>query len=332
MTTGSAPLRGSGATSSKSCACSVFATPVAGSFNQTGAMRTGLHGPYALVFTNGAVPAMPDMSWMGSQGLTGWVAPAGRGKVIGNGLNGRDPAFTYTVAFENAAAQYWTTAAANGSFGSYNMKPGTYDMKVYKGELAVHTESVKVTAGNPTTLNTRAITGDPAAAPALWRIGQWDGTPNELKNGPALTLRHPQDVRNAAWGPSSFSVGAAANGFPAAQWKTGANNPTKVSFNLAPNQLGARTVRIGITTAHAGGRPLIQVNNWTSPAPAASIQPDSRGITIGTYRGNNMMYTYAVPASALVAGKNTMTVSVISGSGGTAYLSPGFVYDALDML
>jgi rhamnogalacturonan endolyase len=39
-----------------------------------------------------------------------------------------------------------------------------------------------------------------------------------------------------------------------------------------------------------------------------------------------------VPASAFVAGTNTMVINVSSGQSGTAFLSPGFAYDALDML
>jgi len=300
---------------------------------QTEENRLGLHGPYALLFTDGPAPAaVPDMRWMGGYDLAGWVGASGRGKVIGNGLAGRDPAYVYTVGFANADAQYWTRAAANGTFGSYNMKAGTYKMTVYKGELEVYTETVRVPAGAVATLNTRTIRDDPASDPALWRIGNWDGTPAEFKNGQSFISRHPSDVRNAVWGPVAFAVGSSVGTFPAAQWKNGVNNPTTVSFKLTAGQIVNRTVRIGITTAFAGGRPAIQINNWSSPLPAASAQPDSRGMTIGTYRGNNTRYTYAVPASALVVGLNTMTIRTVSGSGGDAFLSPGFAYDALDML
>lgn len=300
--------------------------------NQTEAFRMGFHGPYALMFTSGAAPAVPDMSWMGNHSLSGWVAASGRGRVIGNGLAGRDGVSTYTVGFANATAQYWTTATSTGTFGSYNMKPGSYTMTVYKGELAVYTEPVTVTAGAPTTLNTRTINQDPASASAVWRIGSWDGTPYELKNGQTFAVRHPSDVRNTSWGPTTYAVGSATNAFPAGQWKTEANNPTTVTFNLTSAQIADRTVRIGITAATAGGRPAITINNWSSSLPGASTQPSSRSLTIGTYRGNNAMYTYAVPASAFVAGTNKLTINVISGSSGTAYLSPGFSYDALDML
>lgn len=299
---------------------------------QTEALRLGvLHGPYALCFTTGATPAVPDMSFMANLGLTGYVASAGRGRVILNGLNGRDAAYTYTVGFANSTAQYWTTASAtNGSAGCYNMKPGTYTMTVYKGELGVYSESVTVTAGNPTTLNTRTITADPSAVTPVWRIGDWDGTPNEFLNGQTFVVRHPSDSRNAAWGPVTYAVGSATNKFPAAIWKD-VNNPATVTFSLTSAQIAARTVRIGITSAYAGGRPQIQVNSWTSSAPGASTQPDSRSLTIGTYRGNNTTYSYAVPASAFVAGTNTLKITVISGSSGTGFLSPGCGIDCVDL-
>jgi rhamnogalacturonan endolyase len=124
---------------------------------------------------------------------------------------------------------------------------------------------------------------------------------------------------------------SAVSDFPAYQWKA-INNPTTVRFTLSSSQIAARTTRIGITAAYAGGRPQITVNNWTSPAPAASSQPDSRSLTIGTYRGNNALYTYNVPASAFVSGTNTMTITVISGSAGLGgYLSPGMSYDCVEM-
>jgi rhamnogalacturonan endolyase len=134
-----------------------------------------------------------------------------------------------------------------------------------------------------------------------------------------------------SWGPATFTVGSSAAGdFPAYQWK-GVNNPTTVRFSLTPAQVVAHTVRIGITAAYAGGRPQITVNNFTSPGPPASAQPSSRSLTIGTYRGNNALFTFNVPASAFVAGSNTMTITVISGSGGTGFLSPGLSYDSVEL-
>ncbi len=300
--------------------------------NQTEADRMGFHGPYALVFTTGGTPAIPDMSWMGSHGLTGWVAPTGRGKVVGNGLAGRDTAYSYVVGFANPAAQYWTTASStNGSFDSANMKPGTYTMTIYKDELAVHTENVTVTAGGTTTLSTRTITNDPAAAAALWRIGKWDGTPNEFKNGGTFAVRHPSDVRNSSWGPVTFTIGEANNVFPAAQWQA-VNNPSTIIFHLTSAQIANHKVRIGITAAYDGARPQIKINSWTSVDPGSSNQPKSRSLTTGSYRGNNTLYTYDVPASAFVAGTNHMEISVIGNGPFGTFLSPGYSYDAVDLL
>jgi rhamnogalacturonan endolyase len=294
--------------------------------NQTEAFRTGvLHGPYALVFTTGAVPAIPDMSWMASLGLRGWVSS--RGTVSGHiaGVTAGVPAL---VGFRNATAQYWATPDSSGNFVSPAMKPGSYTQVLYQGELEVATRSVAVTAN--TTLSGQNITSTWPNPTAIWRIGQWDGTPLEFRNGTNLGIMHPSDTRNASWGPITFAVGSPASAFPAEQW-IAVNNPTTVRFNLAANQVAAHTVRIGITAATAGGRPAITVNSFSSPNPSPSNQPSSRSLTIGTYRGNNALYTFAVPASAFVAGANTLVIRVISGSSGTGFLSPGYSYDAVEL-
>ncbi len=296
--------------------------------NQTEGQRMGLHGPYALIFTSGATPSAPDMSWMSGLGLQGWVS--GRGKVVLNGLSGMDAAYTYTVGFANGTAQYWGTASGSGAVSVPNMKPGTYTMTVHKGELGVYTEQVSVSSGGTTTLNTRAITADPSSQAVLWRVGNWDGTPLEFLSGQTFNVRHPSDARNPSWGPVTYAVGSATNKFPGAIWKS-VNSGTKISFTLTSAQLAARTVRIGITAAYANARPQITVNSWTSGVPSPSTQPDSRSLTIGTYRGNNTTFTYSMPASALVAGTNTLTINAASGSGSSAFLSAGFAVDFVDM-
>ena len=53
---------------------------------------------------------------------------------------------------------------------------------------------------------------------------------------------------------------------------------------------------------------------------------------MGTYRGVNRLYSYDIPSSALVAGTNTLTVNVVSGTSGTGFLSPGWSYDAIDLV
>jgi len=301
---------------------------------QTEAFRPGILNTYSLVFNNGSAPTTPDTSFFASMGMTGFVGPEARGRVAGVGLQGRDTRYEYTVGFSNATAQYWAKAdAATGHFDSPGMIPGTYTMKVYKNELVVDTRSVTVAAGQTVALNTINIAGDPSTAAALWRIGDWDGTPAELLNGDKVTTMHPSDVRMASWTPGDFVVGSssAATGFPAYQWKS-VNGTITIRFNLKQSQLVPLTLRAGITVAFAGGRPKAQVNGWVSANPAASSQPSTRTLTVGTYRGNNTLYTFNIPASELVVGENVLTLTAISGSSGTTYLSPGYAWDAVDLI
>ncbi|MGC4016988.1 MAG: rhamnogalacturonan lyase B N-terminal domain-containing protein [Luteolibacter sp.] len=301
---------------------------------QTEKWRTGvLYGPYALMFTNGAAPSIPDTTFMGSLGLVGYIPAAGRGKVAIRGMGGRDAAVPYAIGFSNATAQYWTDAArADGSATSGYMKPGDYTMTVYRDELGIYTAPVKVVAGQTTTVPVFNLTGDPSRAECLWRIGNWDGTPLEFANGPNIPRMHPSDVRQAAWKTGEYVIGRSApKDFPACQWR-GVNDPISISFHLDQSQIKDRTVRIGITTAFAGGRPQVALNSaWTSPLQKPSSQPDSRTMTIGTYRGNNATFSYRIPASAFKAGDNKLEIRITSGNGGSGFLSPGYAIDCVDM-
>ncbi|MFT3782088.1 MAG: rhamnogalacturonan lyase B N-terminal domain-containing protein [Nibricoccus sp.] len=299
--------------------------------NQTEPTRVDnvLHGPYALVFTNGAPPTLPmDFSWMGSLGLTGWVPASGRGSVSGT-ASGIPTGFQGVVGFANATAQYWAIIDSSGNYTCPSMKPGTYEATLYKGELEVATDMVTITAGANTTLN---LTSAETVPSTIFRIGEWDGTPAGLLNGDKIVQMHPSDVRLSPWGPKTFTIGVDhPSTFPAIQFR-GANSPTTIKFNLAPNQLVDLTLRIGITCAYNSGRPQITVNSFTSAAPAASSQPSSRSFTIGTYRGNNALYTYTIPASALVVGTNTLSINPISGSSDLgSWLSASWVYDAVEL-
>lgn len=298
---------------------------------QTENWRMGLHGPYALIFTTGATPSVPDFSWMSSLNLTGWVSS--RGNVVLNGLSGMDTGYAYTIGFANSNAQYWVNASSSGAATKYSMIPGTYTMTVYKGELAVYTESVNVTGGSTTTLNTRTINNDPSKASSIWRIGNWDGTPSEFLNGQTIPIRHPSDSRNPSWGPVSYATGSATNKFPAIQFR-GQNSPTTVTFSLNSSQAASSHVlNIGITAAYNNGRPSVTINGQTLTNPAASSQPNSRSFTIGTYRGNNTIFSWNIPASYFVNGSNTVTITPISGSSDLGnWLSAGWVYDCVELL
>ncbi|RZA31537.1 MAG: hypothetical protein EOP92_30695 [Lysobacteraceae bacterium] len=339
---------------------------------QTEGFRFNRLNAYTMVFNEGAAPGTVDTSWFSKLNLLGYVPPTARGNVFIPAIYGRNAAFPYTVGFANATAQYWADAASNdGNTRADGMIPGDYTMTVYKNELAVATSQVSVTAG--TTNIVPALTigadplvhtndprgkwhlakGDPSLTQALFRIGEWDGTPRELLNGDKITVMHPSDVRLAPWFTTAslanpYLVGSSKAGLhmPAFQWKgltSAPNGPVTINFTLKASQISANSTyrfRIGVTTAQAGGRPQINVNSWTSPFVGSQSgdvfppgQPSTRTMTVGTYRARNITYDYTIPASALVAGQNTIKVWVVSGSTSTSsWLTPAVSYDAMDLI
>jgi rhamnogalacturonan endolyase len=313
--------------------------------NQTEAERFGLQGPYVIAFTDGGAPSSSlyhdtlTTPWADSLGISGYVPDSGRGRVAGVGITGRNTSYAYTVGLANSSAQYWGSArSSDGYFSIPRVLPGTYTLTVYKGELAVYTGSVTVSAGATTTLNTIAIpsSNDPGNASAIWRIGTWDGTPSGFKNADLMTYAHPSDVRAASWtGNVVVGSGSETSSFPCYLWKD-VNSGLIVHFRLTAAQAAAaHTLRIGVTTAYANGRPQITVNNWTSSVPSPPAQPSTRSLTVGSYRGNNYTFTYSVPASAWLTDTsqyNVLKINVVSGSGTTGYLSAGTAVDAIDLL
>ncbi len=305
---------------------------------QTEAFRLGALNHYTFVVTSGGSPATSiDTSWFAHMGLSGYLPPSSRGRVAGVGITNRDTNFEYTVAFSNSTAQYWVDAdVSSGYFSRSEMRPGNYTMSIYKNELEVATQGVTVNAGSTTVANTIVINNDPDDDAAIWRIGNWDGSPQELLNGEKLTTMHPSDTRIDTWDPGNFIIGVSDDAmFPAYMWKD-INNNHVVYFRLNNNQIhSGHTIRIGITCAFSGGRPKIAVNDWTSSNPSPSMQPRTRTLTTGSYRGNNATYSFNVPASAWKQNPsewNALTIIAISGSGGSGYLSPGYSVDALDLL
>ncbi|KAL0935328.1 polysaccharide lyase family 4 protein [Colletotrichum truncatum] len=311
----------------------------------TDPMRTGLQGPSVLSFTNGEDPnsnlfaRKADWSWFDDKGLDGWVPASGRGYASGVGLKNMKSGKTYVVGLSNANAQYWATAGANGAWSITKIIPGTYTVTVYKDELEVATSSVTITAGKGSAVNTLTCV-DPQDDATIWRIGEWDGTPRGFLNFEdtpmKLTYMHPSDKRIATWNAGNFIVGThSANRFPGYMWKE-VNSGYLIYFKLNAEQLkSGHTVRIGLTEAYIGGRPSIKVNQWSSALPAATKQASTRSLTVGTYRGNNVKLTYAVPQSAWIQSTSEyqiLTINIISGSSGVKFLSPGVSFDAIELL
>ncbi|KAI8931063.1 hypothetical protein NX059_012074 [Plenodomus lindquistii] len=310
----------------------------------TDVMRFGLQGPSVLHFTdNGAAPNSnlfarnANWGWFDTLEIDGWVPASKRGAVSGVGIANMKSGYQYVVGLKSAQAQYWTTAS--GAWKIDGVLPGSYTLTLYKGELEVHTSTVAITAGSTVARNT-ITPNDPADATAIWRIGEWDGTPKGFLNfgdSPMKpTYMHPSDTRLANWDAGNFIVGTTAtSGFPGYIWKD-INNDHLVYFRLTDAQIamGAK-IRVGVTEGQAGGRPTISVNSWAGPMPADKGQGDTRSLTVGTYRGNNYIYEFNVPASAWIKSAREyqiLKISVISGKTATGYLSPGISVDAIDML
>lgn len=318
--------------------------------NQTEAFRNHvLNGPYTLVFTPGTPPpAVIDTSWLTNNAfnLTGYVPDSKRGRVVGI-ASGIPSGFQAVVAFANPQAQYWCIAT-NGVFTSPLMIPGTYSQILYKGELAVATNTGVVVGTNSTA--TGNIASREYKSPIqTWRIGEWDGSPagflNATKatnglypNDLLCTTMHPSDIRMGSWTATACATNPYVIGtsipsqFPCYQWM-GVNNPIVIQFNLTAAQIRNHTLRIGITDSYAGARHAVSVNKWSSSIPGAPWDSGTRSLTVGTYRGINTTFTYSIPASAFVVGTNTMNLSLVSGSmvTGATWLSPGISFDCVEL-
>jgi rhamnogalacturonan endolyase len=302
---------------------------------QTEPYRYGMYGPYALQITDGSPPIDPDYSWMDDLGIPNLLPASARGSVSGV-ASGMVSGHQTVIALSNSGAQYWTIAdAATGAYSIEGIEPGAYTMTMYDQELAVGTRMVTIAAQS----NLLADISNTYYLPeATWRIGTWDGTPAGFLNAEKIAIMHPVDVRMSPWVDTNFIVGTNTDAdWPMAQFKD-VNNGQRITFNLSAAQAAtAQTLRIGITLGFSGGRNLVTVNagqagEWTSSIPAASTNLHSRGITRGTYRGPNQVYTYNIPTSALHAGVNTIDLPVVSGSAGSGFLSPNVVYDAIDLV
>ncbi|KAK7691108.1 hypothetical protein QCA50_006211 [Cerrena zonata] len=292
---------------------------------QTESYRQGLHGPYVLQFTDGSTPSSDvDLTFWETLGdIQGMTNFAGRGYVKGT-ATGVPSGFDIVLGWKNSAAQYWVTAGSDGTFTSPKMKPGTYTQTLFKGELEVATKSVTVSAGTTVTASIASTESLPSTY--IFKFGEFDGTPKGFLNADMIETVHPSDSRMHDW-VRTVTISQGTGYFPMAAFKDVA--PVIISATLTSAQLGARTLVIATTSSFAGGRPQVQVNSWSGSIPAASDQPDSRGVTRGTWRGNNQRYTISIPDGTLVKGTNTITINVVSGSSGTQFLSPNFVFDAV---
>jgi len=293
---------------------------------QTESLRLGLHGPYAMAVTGGSAPsASLNMDFLSSF-IPGLLSVSQRGTVTGT-ASGSWGGSTGTAALAGPNGQYWATVQ-NGQFTIGKVRPGTYTATLYAGELAVGgTISVSVSAGHTSTIS---LTGSVPANGTIFQLGTWDGTPKGFLNADKIETMHPSDVRMSNWNVGTVNVTSGAGVVPMAMFKS-VNSPLGLNFTLSSVPANGAKVRIGITIGFSGGRPAISIGGFSSPTSESppSVDLNSRSVTRGTWRGPNQLYTLAIPASALHTGTNTLSISVLSGSTGTTFLSPAFVFDAI---
>lgn len=299
--------------------------------NQTEPWRLNvLHGPYALVFTDGKAPRLPmDFSWIEDSGLQlkGYVPASQRGSVSGK-VSGIQDGFEKVVGFSNDSAQYWAKGEADGTYKCPRMKPGKYDVTLYQQELEVASDTVTVAAAENVTLDLAAKEAQPSF---LWRIGDPDGTPNGFMNADKIIEMHPSDVRMDDWKVDPFVVGTSIpeKDFPCYQWLD-INGTIEIQFELTKRQVVDSVVRVGITAAYSGARPEIHINDNDLRYPPPSSQPKSRSLTIGTYRGFNKTFGTSIAAKYLVAGTNKLRFNPLSGSGMGGFLCAGYSIDFVE--
>ena len=237
--------------------------------------RSGLQGPYAMTFTaSGTTPSGDlDTSFFGSLKIDGYVGESSRGSVTGKAI-GVPSGFEIVVHWYNKDAEYWTKAEG-GNYKSPLMKAGTYTMKLYKGEFLVANDSITVTAGQTAT---KDIASKESNATVIWRIGDFDGQPFELKNGDKITRMHPSDSRMGSWG-GTYTVGTSkASDFPMALWSKQSGAAT-INFTLKKDQVKGHVLRIGTTLSFKGGRPSVKIGSWTGKDPGAPVSTALARIT-----------------------------------------------------
>lgn len=218
----------------------------------------------------GAQPsANLDTSFFESLSIQGYVPASKRGSVSGT-ATGVPSNFQAVLHWYNSAAQYWTIASPlNGSYTSPLMKPGTYSMKLYRGEYVVAQDTVIITAGGKATKDIASTDPNPTV---VWRIGNFDGQPFELKNGGRIERMHPSDVRMGTWG-GSYTVGKSSpKDFPMALFSKQGGVAT-VNFKVSKEQAASDnlTLRVGTTLSFKGGRPSVKIGSWQGKDPGATV-------------------------------------------------------------
>ncbi|QHA02336.1 hypothetical protein GQF42_02585 [Streptomyces broussonetiae] len=232
-----------------------------------------------------------------------WLASA-KASGVANGS-------TALVGLANSTAQYWCTPdASTDTFSSPILKPGTCTQPLSQDELAIAARTVSMTAD--TTATGQHITSSWDTASARFRIGEWKGKPTSFTYGSLRNSRSPLTHGCATEGrPPTPRAAVPPVTSPPTSGRTSTTRRRWNSPSPPPRSPPAPSASASLPRTPEAA-PQITVNDWTSSSHGASSGPMSRvpearpSAPIAA-AATCSLFTYAVAASASIAGIDTMT-------------------------
>jgi autotransporter-associated beta strand protein len=296
--------------------------------------------------------------------------PRNRGNVTGqiSATTGQSTANAVVILGDPVSAQepdwiwqgcinylFWTTADANGNFTIPKVRPGNYTLYSYVPGIFGELIQNNITVSANTTTNLGTISWSPPRAQnLLFQLGIPDHSTEEYRFGDlmkqfGLWWRYANEMGTNTL---NFTVGQSnvANNWYYAQCIFALANGTYFApvWNINFNLPSVPTAPVVLTVDLAGGYGTAfytyvnGVNRTPSPYTTTGVYTSS-GADI--YRdvvqvGQWQQYTVTLPASAFVAGNNTLQLQVRQGGTGTTWdttgywpelLLGGLMYDALKL-
>lgn len=221
--------------------------------------------------------------------------------------------------FESKRYQYWTRAAADGSFLIPAIRPGTYTLSAFTtGAVGEFTRAdVKVPAGPATPLGELVWTVPHKGVKLAWEIGVPDRTAREFRHGDDYCHGYVwQNFAREFTNPLEFTIGKsnpakdwnyAHSGYPSggprlAPWKW------RIHFRLDAAPRGDATLVLAFASSERG-RVEVYANDETRPL--ATVTPSVEGGNALLREAVHAKYcfeTATIPAAKLHAGENVLTL------------------------
>ncbi len=220
---------------------------------------------------------------------------------------------------ESKHYQYWSRAAADGSFTIPAVRPGAYTLSAFvTGAVGEFTKTdVKITAGPATALGELAWAVPHKGAKLAWEIGVPDRTAREFRHGNDFCHGYVwQNFAREFSNPLEFTIGKsnpatdwnyAHSGYPAAgpklaPWKW------RIHFRLDAPPRGDATLVLAFAGSERG-RVDVFANDETRPV--ATVTPSAEGGNALLREGIHAKYSvsYAtIPTAKLHTGDNILTL------------------------